>query len=185
MENEELLRVGRPVYCKTTGWIGEIVDDASMFGMWIVDFANGERGSHKSNELEPLFTLSQVVDIKIEEETTPALVNAVIPFGMSSEELAEESAQFIAACVTRIRGVGNEQYDMQGHQKFEELDLDELLDYTLEEIQDIANYAVFLGIRVKRIQHALRERDDLGVGTEEEFEQTDYSVQDFEENGNG
>lgn len=180
MEND-LIRVGRPVYCKTTNWFGEVVDEAAMFGLWIVDFANGERGAHRTDELEPLFTLKQVVDVKVEEETTPALINAVIPFGMSSDELAEVAAQYIAECVGRIKGVGKDQYSSGTHQKFETMDLDELFEYALEELQDISNYAVFLAIRLERIRHALNERDDLGVGTEEDFAQTNYSVEDFEE----
>lgn len=180
METSDLLKPGRPVYVKTRDEIGEVIEFVDVFDMWRVETLSTV-GTYRTDELEPLFTLNQVVNVKVEEETTPALINAVIPFGMSSDELAEAAAQYIAECVGRIKGVGKDQYSSGTHQKFETMDLDELFEYALEELQDISNYAVFLAIRLERIRHALNERDDLGVGTEEDFAQTNYSVEDFEE----
>lgn len=167
------------------GQIGVVVDYDDLLKIFLVNTTNFSQAGYHEHELKPLFTLDQVVAAKIEEEETPALVKAAIPFGMTSEELATEVAQFVAECASRISGVGRDQYELNGHQKFEELDLDELFQYAEEELQDIANYACFLAIRLRRIRAALDARDDLGVGTEEEFAQTDYSVEDFEENGNG
>jgi hypothetical protein len=135
--------------------------------------------SYSRDQLEPLFDLERGIQLKYQSEQTPALVTKVAEFGMSSEELAQACAEYIAECAGRIRGVGNDQYYDGGHQKFETMELDELLQGTLEEIQDIANYATFLHIRIRRIQEALRDVDDLGQGSDEEFEQTDYSVEDF------
>lgn len=179
----DLLKRGRPVYVDN-GSVGMIVEYDDVMDMWLVSVLGGELRAYPEERLRPLFTLDQVVSVKVEEDTTPALVKAVIPFGMSSDDLAHAVANELAECVGRIKGVGNDHYNEGGHQKFEELDLDELFQYMHEEIQDVANYAVFLMIRLRRIQEALRERDDLGVGTEEEFEQTDYSVEDFQEEDN-
>lgn len=184
----DLLRVGRPVSIQVgprIGVVGIISDYDEELDLYLVNTTLGSQSGHHWHELKPLFTFDQVVSAKVEEETTPALVKAVAPFGMSSDELAQACAEEIAECVTRIKGVGNDQYSEGGHQKFETLDLDELFEYSLEELQDIMNYTVFLTIRLRRIQKALNGRDDLGVGTDEEFEQTDYSVEDFQEEDNG
>lgn len=167
------------------GVVGIISDYDEELDIYLVNTTLGTQSGHHWHELKPLFSFDQVVSAKVEEDTTPALIKAVTPFGMSSDDLAQECAEYIAECVSRVKGVGNDQYNEGGHQKFESMDLDELFQYALEELQDISNYAVFLAIRLRRIQKALDERDDLGVGTDEDFELTDYSVEDFQEEDNG
>lgn len=178
------LRVGRPVVIKVgknIKLVGIISDHSEELGMYFVTSTLGTESGHKADELEPLYTLSQVTDIVVEQATTPSLENEVAKFGMSSEELAQYCADYIVACVARVKGVGNDQYSEGGHQKFEVMELDDLIEYLREELMDVSNYAAMLDIRMRRIQEALQEVDDLGQGTEEEFEQTDYSVEDFEE----
>lgn len=183
METSELLAVGRPVRIKGGDFAGEfgvIVEYDHVFDLYLVE--NGKRRSgHEWHELEPLFTMSQVVSVKVEDDTTPALVKKVIPFGMSSDDLAEEIAEFIAECAGRIKGVGKDQYEEGGHQKFEEMELDDLFEYAEEELRDICNYAAFLVIRLRRIRAALNEADDLGDGTEEEYAGGTITADDFKE----
>jgi NTP pyrophosphatase (non-canonical NTP hydrolase) len=173
--------VGRAVYLKKWDVVGRIYGEALEFDLWLVEGTDGERGAHREDEMEPLYTLSQVTDVVVQQATTPALEARVAQFGMSSEELAQYCADYIVACVARVKGVGNDQYSEGGHQKFEVMELDDLIEYLREELMDVSNYAAMLDIRMRRIQEALQEVDDLGQGTEEEFEQTDYSVEDFEE----
>jgi hypothetical protein len=80
----------------------------------------------------------------------------VPPHGMTSEQLAEMVGEFMAFCQSRVRGVGNEQYDEGTHQKFEAMALDELIEYTVEELSDIVNYSTMVYVRLKRIQEALK-----------------------------
>lgn len=181
----ELLKPGRPVYVKSKDRFGEVYTYDNIFGLWIVHLMDGNTAAVEEKDLEPLFTLNQVVATKIQEDDTPALVNKVIPFGMTSDELASEVAHFIAECAARVKGVGKDQYNVGTHQKFEELELDELFEYAEEELRDICNYTTFLAIRIRRIRAALYEADDLGRGTEEEYEGGDIMPSDFEENGNG
>lgn len=77
--------------------------------------------------------------------------------GMTSAQLAKATGEFIAFCQDRITGVGNDQYSTDTHQKFEAMELDELIEYALEELADQANYATMLYIRFRRIQQALGE----------------------------
>lgn len=113
----------------------------------------------------------------------PALEKKVIPFGMTSEELAQEVSQFIAECAARIRGVGKDQYEGRGYQKFETLEMDELFEQMEEELRDTANYIIFLVIRLRRIRAAFDTFDDLGKGTEEEYEAGDITADYFKEGG--
>lgn len=180
METEELIKPGRPVYIKTKNKVGTVLEYVDVFHMWRVE-TPGSVGTYYTEELEPLFTLNQVVSVKVEDDTTPALVKKVIPFGMSSDDLAEEIAEFIAECTARIKGVGKDQYEDGGHQKFEEMELDDLFEYAEEELRDIANYAAFLVIRLRRIRAALNAADDLGDGTEEEYAGGTITADDFKE----
>lgn len=113
----------------------------------------------------------------------PALVKKVIPFGMTSDQLADEVAQFIAECAARVRGVGKDQYEGKGFQKFETMEMDELFEYLEEELRDVANYAAFLVIRLRRIRAAFDMFDDLGKGTEDEYEAGDITADYFKEGG--
>lgn len=113
----------------------------------------------------------------------PALVKKVIPFGMTSDQLADEVAQFVAECAARVRGVGKDQYEGKGFQKFETMEMDELFEYLEEELRDVANYAAFLVIRLRRIRAAFDMFDDLGKGTEDEYEAGDITADYFKEGG--
>lgn len=113
----------------------------------------------------------------------PALEKKVIPFGMTSDQLADEVSQFVAECAVRIRGVGRDQYEGKGYQKFEMMEMDELFEYLEEELRDVANYAAFLVIRLRRIRAAFEVFDDLGKGTEEEYEAGDITADYFKEGG--
>ncbi|MEU8780034.1 hypothetical protein [Streptomyces sp. NPDC048637] len=77
---------------------------------------------------------------------------------MTSDELADEVGHFIRQCRGRILGIGAEQYEEGGRQKFETMPLVELVVYAREEAQDLAVYAAMLDIRLKRLEEALREK---------------------------
>lgn len=102
---------------------------------------------------------------------------------MTSDQLADEVSQFVAECAVRIRGVGKDQYEGKGYQKFETMEMDELFEYMEEELRDVANYAVFLAIRLRRIRTAFGDFDDLGTGTEEEYEAGDITADYFKDGG--
>jgi len=179
----ELIAPGRWVLVKSgiyTGEVAKAVEWDHGFEMWVVNVF-GTEVFKEVHELEPVFTMNQIVDVKLEESHTPDLVKKVIPFGMSSDQLAEEVGEFIIECTSRITGVGQEQYAESSHQKFEEMDLDDLFEYAEEELRDIANYAAFLVIRLRRIRAALNAADDLGDGTEEEYAAGDITADDFKD----
>lgn len=75
--------------------------------------------------------------------------------GMTSQQLSDEVGHWVAYCQSRITGVGNDQYSTETHQKFEAMELTDLIEYSLEELADQVNYATMLGIRLRRIQGAL------------------------------
>lgn len=74
---------------------------------------------------------------------------------MTSEDLAREVEDFIGRATARIAGVGQEQYDDGEGQKFERLPLNNLFDWAQEELEDIANYAAMLSIRIGRVKQAV------------------------------
>lgn len=76
---------------------------------------------------------------------------------MTSEELADAVEDAIRRTRGRVLGVGLEQYDEGDIQRFEWMELDELLDWTLEEVDDLVVYGVMLGIRLRRLQKAIQE----------------------------
>lgn len=182
MNPEDTLKPDRAVRVLAgsfVGAVGRVTGWVSGVDKWEIDLGHTVC-LMDADQMESLFSMSQIV-VEVEEDTQPALVKKVIPFGMDSDDLAHEAAEFIADCVARIKGVGNDQYSSNGFQKFETLELDELFQYTLEEVQDIANYCAFLAIRIQRLRSALDDRDDLGRGTEEEYEAGDVTTEDFEE----
>ena len=69
--------------------------------------------------------------------------------GLTTDELAAGVEAFIAAAVSRVKGVGDEQYATSEGQKFESMSISELCDWTLEELEDVAVYAAMLAIRVR------------------------------------
>jgi len=80
---------------------------------------------------------------------------------MTSEELAKEVQDFIAAAKDRVVGPGNEQYSYGESQQFEKMNLEDLFQYTYEELQDVAVYATMLQIRLKRLEERLQEERDI------------------------
>lgn len=75
---------------------------------------------------------------------------------MTSDELAKYTEDFISRCASRIRGVGNDQYSHADfYQTFEEMDPLELCDWLSEELEDVANYAAMLSIRLGRFREGM------------------------------
>jgi hypothetical protein len=147
------------------GSVGVITEES--FEMFFVNHNNGFTG-HKPHELEPLFMMDQVVDVKLADQVPGSdLSDKVKDFGMSSEDLAEYVAEFMTDCVSRIKGAGKEQYSEEGYQRFEAMDLDDLFEYIEEEIRDIPNYCAMLFIRMRRLREALKAVDII---TEEDEE---------------
>lgn len=186
MESEDtLLKVGRPVVIMSgllAGHTGVITDYDHLLKVFLVNTTSFSQGGYQAHELKPLFTLDQVVEVKLEEQETGSdLADKVKPFGLSSQELADFTGEFIKECQGRIKGVGNQQYSEDGFQKFEAMELDDLLEYLEEEILDIPNYCAMLFIRVRRMRQALNEVYDLGQATEEEYEGGTITADDFKE----
>lgn len=77
---------------------------------------------------------------------------------MTSDELAQEVADFIGGACSRVMGSGQAQYETNGKQKFESMSLDELVDWTVEELQDVAVYAAMLAIRIRTAQQLVENR---------------------------
>lgn len=178
-----LIEVDDPVRVlegKYVGRVGQVLD-ILFHGTHVLVDVSGMEVSYTRDQLEPLFDLERGIELKYKSQQEPALVKAVIPFGMSSEDLVTASAEYIAACVSRIKGVGNDQYDLGSHQKFEELELDELFVYAEEELQDLSNYMVFLSIRLNRLRNAIYAVDDLGDDSEEECDADGLEADDFKE----
>jgi hypothetical protein len=72
---------------------------------------------------------------------------------MTSDELSAQVEAFTKRACARVTGVGAQQYDDgTGTQKFETLPIDELFDWTHEELEDIVVYATMLSIRLRRLQ---------------------------------
>jgi hypothetical protein len=161
---------GRSVTIKSGIHLGEVgrvaVWDAVM-EKWEVDLGGLSVYKHAS-EIEPMFTMDQVVNVKVgEQQTGTDLAEKVKPFGMSSEDLAEFVEVFVNDCKDRIKGAGNEQYSEDGYQKFEIMDLDDLFEYIEEEIRDIPNYCAMLFIRMRRVREALKAIDIIEEKEEE------------------
>lgn len=179
-----LIEVGDAVRILAGRSIGEV---GKVNDIWhnkiVVGIYAGEVAVDR-DQLEPLFDLEQGIEIKLPEVAPgSALAEKVKPFGLSSEELGEFTTEFIAEAVSRVNGVGNEQYSEGSFQKFESMDLDDLLEYAEEEVLDIANYSAMMFIRLRRLRQALDEADDLGRGTEEEYEGGNITAEDFREGG--
>lgn len=71
---------------------------------------------------------------------------------MTSEELADEVQATIERCRSRVLGVGDEQYSEGDQQKFEGMHILQLIDWTLEELDDVIVYATMLTIRFQRFR---------------------------------
>lgn len=70
---------------------------------------------------------------------------------MTSEELAQHVEDAISRCRGRVLGIGNEQYSEGDKQKFENMSPTELLEWALEEADDLVVYGVMTGIRIRQI----------------------------------
>jgi len=176
----ELLGKGRPVV--TPDWGVGVVVSEDILGMWLVSTAGGPLKAYPEDVLVPLVTLEQAEILQGREQVSGSdLYDKVKPFGMSSEDLADFVLEFNEECQARVRGVGDQQYAQPGFQKFEGMELDDLLEYIEEEILDIPNYCAMLFIRIRRIRQALDVVDDLGKGTEEEYEGGTVTADDFKE----
>jgi hypothetical protein len=177
----EFLKKGRPVYT-SNGEVGVIVGEEETLDRWLVGTISGPLKAIHADDLMPLVTIDQRISLEIEGmEPGSQLANMVKPFGMSSEDLQDFTVQFNEEAQARIKGPGNDEYTMDGHQKFEEMELDELIEYAEEEVLDLANYCAMLFIRLRRIRNALDAADDLGRGTEEEYEGGTVTADDFKE----
>jgi len=71
---------------------------------------------------------------------------------VNSKQLAKEVRAVVKECEKRILGIGHEQYGRTDPQKFETIQLSDLLAMALEELQDVVVYATMLTIRIKRLQ---------------------------------
>lgn len=153
---------GRSVTVKAgicIGEVGRVSGWDSVMEKWEVDLGYSSIYKHGS-ELEPMFTMDQVVNVKLAQQAPGSdLAEKVKPFGMSSDDLAEFVGEFMTDCKDRIKGAGNAQYSEDGYQKFEIMDLDDLFEYIEEEIRDIPNYCAMLFIRMRRVREALKAID--------------------------
>jgi len=167
----DLLVEGRTVWVKAgdfTGKVGFIQEIESIFDRYLV--SDGKTlSAHPWFEIEPMFTLDQVVDVKIADQAEGSdLFEKLKPFGLSSEDLGDYVAEFMSDCVGRIKGVGDKQYSEDGgYQRFEAMDLDDLFEYIEEEIRDIPNYCTMLFIRIRRLREALKVADVIPEEDEE------------------
>ena len=71
-------------------------------------------------------------------------------YGMTSYQLFEHQRRFTQWAADRLLGVGAQQYDRGGEQKFERMTVDELVDGLREELADIVNYATMIDIQLQR-----------------------------------
>lgn len=141
------------------GQVGKVVEWDHGFEKWVIN-VGGNEIFKETYELDPVFTMNQIVDVKLQESAQGSdLADKVKDFGMSSDDLADFVQTFIADCALRINGVGKQQYEQDGYQKFEVMDLDALFEYIEEEIRDIPNYCAMLFIRLRRLRNALTAID--------------------------
>ena len=75
---------------------------------------------------------------------------------MTPNQLAEEVASVVERAQGRIKGVGADQYhDGSGRQKFENLEISELVEYSIEESLDFVNYGAMLTLRLDDLKAAM------------------------------
>lgn len=77
---------------------------------------------------------------------------------MNSQQLADEVSDLIEKCSSRVLGTGNEQYSEGENQRFERLQLEEVFQYSYEEIEDLIAYATMIHIRLKRLEEKVLAR---------------------------
>jgi hypothetical protein len=122
-----------------------VVIDFLWDGYWSVNVAGKPRLLHEVDD-----------SMQLVEKQAPA----VPAFGMSSAQLAEAVAEAITRATSRVVGVGQDQYDEGTHQRFETMPLTDLLEMTLEELDDVIVYAVMQQIRFRRIAEAINKAVD-------------------------
>ena len=115
-----------------------VIDDFLWDGYWTVDVAGKPRLLHEDADEMRL----------VAEDSAPE-------FGMTSAGLADEVAKAITRATARVVGVGQDQYDLGDHQKFETMPLTALLEMALEELDDVIVYAVMQQIRFRRIAESV------------------------------
>jgi hypothetical protein len=85
---------------------------------------------------------------------------------LTSEELAERVENAIRSCSKRILGPGREQYEVNDLQRFETMDLDDLIREWLEELDDYIVYGIMTRARLERLLekiNGLSEENKRGV----------------------
>lgn len=74
--------------------------------------------------------------------------------GTSTPELADFIRILTEASIARVTGTGDEQYHLDGLQRYETLSLDRMVDELLDEVYDIQSYLAMIAIKII----AMRER---------------------------
>jgi hypothetical protein len=167
--------VGRPVLIKAGNNLNRVgIVDRMEFGLYVVEIGGREFG-FSPDEVEPLFNMKEVAAVHVTEldedgdpQGTTHLEKLVKPFGLSSEDLANYIGDFVVDAASRVRGVGNDQYSMQGYQRFEEYTLPRLFEETDEELLDLMNYLVMIRIRLIRLAGAIFAADDITEDSDED-----------------
>ena len=80
------------------------------------------------------------------------------PYGISTDELAEAQRKFTTYARLRLQGVGHVQYDREGKQAFEDMDLHRLINEMRDEIADSVNYLAFMDIQLSRWKNRLESK---------------------------
>lgn len=173
--------IGRPVRVISGDFAGQVgtVTEWTL-GIFTVQAGNLKIGA-KQSELQPLYADEEILNVRQVEvdddgnEVDPEethLGELVKPFGYTSADLADFQQEFIMAATGRIRGTGNEQYSSGTHQKFEELDINDMFESAFEEVLDMMNYLGMIYIRLERLRRGfvIGEGDDVADEDEEETE---------------
>lgn len=183
-EYSHLIETGSPVRVLEGPRIGKVGIAETAWDEMVIVSIDGIEVAFRRGQLEPLFDLTEGIEIKVPAyQSGSDLYDKVKGFGMSSDDLADFCKEFILEAMGRVTGVGDKQYSNVGFQKFEGMELDQLLEYAEEEILDIPNYCAMLFIRIRRLRQALDAVDNLGKGTEEEYEEGDITADDFKDGG--
>jgi len=81
--------------------------------------------------------------------------------GMGTDDLTSFVEAFASLRISRIKGVGAEQYAKPGEgQKFEKFSMDDTVRELVDELADASNYIDFLAIKVLSL---LRDAKDSGI----------------------
>lgn len=83
---------------------------------------------------------------------------------MTSEDFANEVAAAVLAVRERILGIGREQYERNGRQQFEDMTPAQIVQFGLEEAEDLIAYAVMLRIRLNEVKKVMKLLDQPSKG---------------------